>query len=65
MVSLPGITIGDKIYESANSLVYRGIRDDGLPIVIKMLKQDYPSPPELTRYRQEYSPSAYSVARFR
>jgi hypothetical protein len=41
MVALPGITIRDKIYESANSLVYRGIRDD-LPIVIKMLKQDYP-----------------------
>jgi len=27
---------------------------DDLAIVIKMLKQDYPSPQELTRYRQEY-----------
>jgi serine/threonine protein kinase len=54
MIAIAGIAIQDKIYESANSLVYRGIRDDGLAIVIKMLKQDYPSPQELTRYRQEY-----------
>ncbi|MBR8836852.1 MAG: AAA family ATPase [Stigonema ocellatum SAG 48.90 = DSM 106950] len=54
MIALPGIAIQDKIYESSNSLVYRGIRDDGVGIVVKMLKQDYPSPQELTRYRQEY-----------
>ncbi|MEH2251301.1 AAA family ATPase [Nostoc sp.] len=54
MIALPGITIQDKIYESSNSLVYRGIRDDGVGIVVKMLKQDYPSPQELTCYRQEY-----------
>jgi len=54
MVTLPGIAIQDKIYESSNSLVYRGIRDDGQAIVIKLLKQDYPSSQELTRYRQEY-----------
>ncbi|WP_414518550.1 AAA family ATPase [Nostoc sp. PCC 9305] len=54
MIALPGIAIQDKIYESSNSLVYRGIRDDGVGIVVKMLKLDYPSPQELTRYRQEY-----------
>ncbi|MEH2421614.1 MAG: AAA family ATPase [Nostoc sp.] len=54
MIVPPGIAIQGKIYESSNSLVYRGIRDDGLPIVAKILKQDYPSPEELTRYRQEY-----------
>jgi PAS domain S-box-containing protein len=54
MVELPGITIQDKIYESTNSLVYRGIQADGLAVVIKMLKQNYPSPQELTRYRREY-----------
>jgi PAS domain S-box-containing protein len=54
MIALPGIDIQDKIYESSNSLVYRGIRDDGQAIIVKMLKQDYPSPQELTRYRQEY-----------
>ncbi|WDD36224.1 AAA family ATPase (plasmid) [Nostoc sp. UHCC 0926] len=54
MIALPGITIQDKIYESSNSLVYRGIRDDGVGVVVKMLKLDYPSPQEITRYRQEY-----------
>ncbi|MBE9007523.1 AAA family ATPase [Fortiea sp. LEGE XX443] len=54
MIALPGIAIQNKIYESDNSLVYRGIRDDGVAIAIKMLKLDYPSPQELTRYRQEY-----------
>jgi PAS domain S-box-containing protein len=54
MIALSGIAIQSKIYESPNSLVYRGIRDDGRAIVVKMLKQDYPSPQELTRYRQEY-----------
>jgi PAS domain S-box-containing protein len=54
MIALPGIAIQDKIYESSNSLVYRGIKDDGVGIIVKILKQDYPSPQELTRYRQEY-----------
>ncbi|WP_308189918.1 serine/threonine-protein kinase [Nostoc sp. XA010] len=54
MIALPGIAIQEKIYESSNSLVYRGIRDDGVGIVVKMLKLDYPSPQEITRYRQEY-----------
>ncbi len=52
MIALPGITIQDTIYESAHSLVYRGRRDDGLAIVIKRLKQGYPSPQAITRYRQ-------------
>jgi PAS domain S-box-containing protein len=54
MIAQSGIAIQNKIYESLTSLVYRGIRDDGLAIIVKMLKQDYPSPQELTRYRQEY-----------
>lgn len=55
MIALSGIAIQSKIYESSNSLVYRGIREeDDRAIVIKLLKQDYPSPQELTRYRQEY-----------
>lgn len=54
MVTLPGIIIQDQIYESSNSLVYRGTREDGLAVVVKLLKQDYPSPKEIIRYRQEY-----------
>ena len=54
MIALPGVAIYSQIYESATSLVYRGITQDERAIIIKMLKQDYPSPQELTRYRQEY-----------
>ena len=44
-----------KIYESDNSLVYRAIlKPDNQPIVLKILKENYPTPSELTRYQQEY-----------
>lgn len=43
------------IYESVNSSVYRAVRKlDGLPVILKVLKEDYPSPIELIRYKQEY-----------
>lgn len=55
MISLPNITVKGKIYESSNSLVYRGIREqDNAAVILKVLKQDYPTPSELIRYRQEY-----------
>ena len=52
---LKGYQITAQLYESSNSLVYRGYRDsDQQPVILKFLKQDYPSPEELTRYQQEY-----------
>jgi PAS domain S-box-containing protein len=55
MIALPGIAIQSQIYESSASLVYRGTEiQANRAIVVKLLKQDYPSPQELTRYRQEY-----------
>lgn len=55
MIALPGIAIQSKIYESSASLVYRGIRvQDNRALIVKMLKLDYPSTQELTRYKQEY-----------
>ncbi|OUL32027.1 serine/threonine protein kinase [Nostoc sp. RF31YmG] len=55
MIALPGVAFHDKIYESSASLVYRGVRvQDNLAIIVKILKQDYPSTQELIRYRQEY-----------
>ncbi|HEW98134.1 MAG: hypothetical protein DRR16_26825 [Candidatus Parabeggiatoa sp. nov. 3] len=45
----------EQVYESANSLIYRCLRnDDNQKVILKVLKEDYPSPEELTRYRQEY-----------
>jgi len=44
-----------KIYESSSSLVYRGIfKANAQPIILKILKENYPTPSEITRYRQEY-----------
>jgi serine/threonine protein kinase len=55
MIRLPGVTVLAQIYESATSLVYRGIRnEDNRRIILKLLKEDYPSPGEIIRYRQEY-----------
>ncbi|MDJ0836796.1 MAG: AAA family ATPase [Acidobacteriota bacterium] len=55
MAIIAGHRITTKIYESASSLVYRSKRlEDGVPVILKVLKEDYPSPEELTRYRQEY-----------
>jgi serine/threonine protein kinase len=50
MLTLPNYQIHTQIYESANSLVYRGVRkQDNQPVILKVLKEDYPTPEELTR----------------
>ena len=55
MLTLPNYQISTSIYESANSTVYRGLRKkDNQPVILKILKEDYPTPAELTRYQQEY-----------
>ncbi len=55
MLNIPGIKIKAQIYESVNSLVYRGIRAlDSQPLILKVLKENYPTPQELARYRTEY-----------
>lgn len=54
MRRIAGYTVLSQIYESVNSLVFKARSGDGQPTILKVLKQDYPSPDELTRYRQEY-----------
>ena len=55
MINIPNYQITKQIYESANSLVYRALRDkDNQAVILKVLKEDYPTLKELTRYRQEY-----------
>src|SRR4028118_1093085 len=55
MMKFPGYQILAQIYESANSAVYRASREqDDRSVILKVLKEDYPSPAELTRYKQEY-----------
>jgi predicted ATPase/serine phosphatase RsbU (regulator of sigma subunit)/tRNA A-37 threonylcarbamoyl transferase component Bud32 len=55
MLGIPGYQILAQIYESANSFIYRGIRDrDRLPVILKLLKAELPTPAEKLRYQQEY-----------
>ncbi|HLC15135.1 MAG TPA: protein kinase [Thermodesulfovibrionia bacterium] len=54
-LKLSGYKIKKQIYVSAGSIIYQGQREsDNLPVVLKVLKEDYPSKAELIRYRQEY-----------
>jgi len=55
MLTSIGVAVTALIYESENSLVYRGIlQQENQPIVVKILKENYPTPQELARYRTEY-----------
>ncbi len=55
MLEIPEYQIWTKIHESLNSRVYRGIHQpDSLPVIFKILKKDYPTPEEITRYKLEY-----------
>ena len=55
MNTLPGYTIIKKIFESSHSEIYRGLRSlDDRPVVLKLLKKEYPSPQELARFRKEF-----------
>jgi diguanylate cyclase (GGDEF)-like protein len=55
MIVLPGIRVLERIYESFNTLVYRGIREsDRLSVILKQPAREYPTPAELIRYQHEY-----------
>jgi serine/threonine protein kinase len=55
MLVFPDYQLLAQIYQSDNSLVYRSIRNlDSQPVILKLLKPGYPTPSELTRYKQEY-----------
>lgn len=52
---LPGYRLGQQLYNSASSLVYRAVREqDKQPVILKVLNPDHPRPEDLTRYKQEY-----------
>ena len=51
----PGYRDIKSIYEGWHAVVYRGIREqDGKPVVIKLLKSEYPSIEEITELKHEY-----------
>lgn len=55
MFNIPGYHILCQIYESTQSIVYRGIRqEDQQAVILKRLKTNYPTPEEIRKYKQEY-----------
>ena len=55
MVALAGYEGFVLLHEGANSHVYRARRvSDGQPVILKFLNQDYPTPEQTRRYKQEY-----------
>ncbi|MEH2078245.1 MAG: AAA family ATPase [Nostoc sp.] len=56
MVSIPGYKVSEELYNGSRTLVYRGYREtDSLPVVIKLLKNPYPSFHELLSFRNQYT----------
>ncbi|MEH1786604.1 MAG: AAA family ATPase [Nostoc sp.] len=55
MLTLSGYQIIEQIYESSNSLIYRGYREaDNQPVILKTLRDVYPSPERIACYQREY-----------
>jgi len=55
MIAIPGIAVIALIYESNKSLVYRGrLEHNNKPVIIKIIKEEHPTPEDLARYRVEY-----------
>ncbi len=54
-IQIPNYQITETIYSGSRTIVYRGVRlDQQLPVVIKLLKNPYPSFSELVQFRNQY-----------
>ncbi len=55
-ISISGYQVSEQLYNGSRTLVYRGYREaDSLPVVIKFLKNPYPTFSELIQFRNQYS----------
>ncbi|NJN65716.1 MAG: AAA family ATPase [Chloroflexaceae bacterium] len=55
MRPVSGYRIREHLYESSNSQVYRALRlSDATPVILKMLKETFPSPERIAWFRREY-----------
>ncbi len=68
MISIPGYEFSSQIHDGKRSVIYRGRRKlDNLPVIVKTMKNLYPSLSETLRFQQEFSMlhnlSSYSVVR--
>ncbi|MBD2563520.1 MULTISPECIES: ATP-binding sensor histidine kinase [Nostoc] len=55
-VRIAGYEIIEQLYSGSRTQVYRAVREcDRLPVVIKLLKREYPSFSELVQFRNQYA----------
>ena len=55
-MEIPGYQINENIYAGTRTLVYRGVRcSDSQKVVIKILRDEYPSFSELVQFRNQYA----------
>ncbi|MBU7583578.1 MAG: AAA family ATPase [Nostoc sp. TH1S01] len=56
LVNIPGYSISEELYNGSRTQVYRGYREvDQQPVVVKLLKNPYPSFNELLLFRNQYT----------
>ncbi|MBD2435590.1 ATP-binding sensor histidine kinase [Nostoc sp. FACHB-110] len=56
MLSIPGYQLGKELYNGSKTLVYRAVREsDSSSVIIKLLKNPYPSFSELVQFRNQYT----------
>ncbi|ABA22458.1 Serine/Threonine protein kinase and Signal Transduction Histidine Kinase (STHK) with GAF and PAS/PAC sensor [Trichormus variabilis ATCC 29413] len=55
-VSIPGYIVHEQLYDGSRTFVYRSVKEtDNKPVVIKLLKNHYPSFSELVQFRNQYT----------
>ncbi|MCY1058969.1 ATP-binding sensor histidine kinase [Nannocystis sp. SCPEA4] len=55
MDASPRFSLKQRLHEGQNSIIFRGVREDEqTPVVIKVLKGEYPSPRALRQLRREF-----------
>ncbi|MBU3916930.1 serine/threonine-protein kinase PknK [bacterium] len=56
MIEMKGFQFTETAYISEKSVIYRGIREkDNLPVIAKVMKEEYPTPKKLESYDREYN----------
>ncbi len=54
-IIIPGHQINETLNTGERTIIYRGIREtDGLPVILKVLKETYPSPKRIAWFKREY-----------
>ncbi|KPA15556.1 stage II sporulation protein E [Candidatus Magnetomorum sp. HK-1] len=55
MFNIPGYEIYELLFDGEHSFVYRGKQSDtGRNVVLKIMKNEYPEPEEIARFRREF-----------